>query len=91
MVIARRISFAMTAAGIVLTVLGALTTVTPIVTLTGMLLIVAGVVKIGMVQIWATMFHRPHADSQSFAQYTSLSSNPATKSQEAWHDESPTR
>ncbi len=91
MVMARRISYAMTATGIGLTVLGALTAVSPIVTLTGMLLIVAGVVKIGMVQIWATMFQRPHADSQSFTQYTSLSSNPATKPQEVWHEEPPTR
>ncbi|CAN5555584.1 hypothetical protein BH23CHL5_BH23CHL5_06040 [soil metagenome] len=91
MVMAKRISYTMTAIGTVLTVLGALSSVSPIVTLTGMFLIVAGVVKIGMVQIWATMFQRPHADPQSFAQYTSLSSNPATKSQEAWHEESPTR
>jgi hypothetical protein len=59
MKLARSISIAMTALGILLTVAGALLDLSPLVTITGMMLVVAGVVKIVMVAIWHSMFRLP--------------------------------
>ena len=58
---ARTISYVMTAAGVVLTLLAILFDLGAVTTLTGMMLVVAGVVKIGMVAIWKSFFAMPIA------------------------------
>ena len=56
---ARTISYGMTALGVLLTALAAALDLGPVATVSGMLLIVAGVVKIGMVAIWKSFFAIP--------------------------------
>lgn len=56
---ASTISYAMTAAGIGLTGLAVVFDLGAVATLSGMLLFVAGVVKIGMVAIWKSFFAIP--------------------------------
>jgi hypothetical protein len=55
----RYISFGITVLGLVMTAAGAGLDLGPVVTLTGMLLVVAGVVKIATVQIWQSFFSTP--------------------------------
>ena len=61
---AKFISFAMTILGIALVVIGAAFGSSPLVTLTGMLMFVAGIVKVGMVAIWSSFFAHPVANSR---------------------------
>ena len=70
MKLARSISFGMTALGVVLTAAGVVLDMSPIVTITGMMLVVAGVVKIGMVAIWQSMFRAPHGGQQPATRMT---------------------
>ncbi len=56
---ARTISIAMTVLGVALVVIGVVAGLDPLVTITGMLLVVAGIVKIGMVAIWKSFFSIP--------------------------------
>jgi hypothetical protein len=56
---ARSISYGMTALGVALTLAGALFDLSPVITVSGLLLVVAGVVKIGMVAIWQVFFRIP--------------------------------
>ena len=56
---ARNISVAMTVLGLLLTGAGVIADLSPMVTLTGMLLVVAGIVKIAMVAIWKSFFSIP--------------------------------
>ncbi len=56
---AATISYSMTALGLLVTILAVLLDIGPLATLTGMLLIVAGVVKIGMIAIWKSFFAIP--------------------------------
>ncbi len=56
---ARNISVAMTVFGLLLTGAGLVADLSPMVTLTGMLLVVAGIVKIAMVAIWKSFFSIP--------------------------------
>lgn len=60
----RFISYGMTVLGIAILAAGVAGDLSPAITLTGMLLIVAGVVKIAMLGIWQTMFKTPipHGD-----------------------------
>ncbi len=58
---ARLISVGMTGLGALLTAAAVVFDFGPVIALTGMLLVVAGVVKIGMVAIWQSMFRLPHA------------------------------
>lgn len=71
--LARTISFGITALGVTLTAVGVVLDLSPIVTITGMMLVVAGIVKIAMVAIWRTMFQFPDAGQSA--------SNPVTSSQ----------
>lgn len=57
--IAQTISIAITIAGILLVAVGTALDVGPLLPITGMFLIVAGVVKVGMVVIWKNLFARP--------------------------------
>ncbi|MBX3072129.1 MAG: hypothetical protein KF883_16605 [Thermomicrobiales bacterium] len=59
MKLASTISYGMTALGVVVALLAVLFDLGAVATLTGMLLIVAGVVKIGMIAIWKTFFAIP--------------------------------
>lgn len=59
MVHARNISIAMTLVGLALTIAGMIASLDALVTVTGMLLFVAGIVKIGMVAIWKSFFTIP--------------------------------
>lgn len=59
--LARTISYAMTLLGAAMTVAGAALDLSPVITLTGMLLVIAGMVKIGMVAIWKTFFALPYS------------------------------
>jgi hypothetical protein len=56
---ARYISFGITALGLLLTAAGAGLDLGAVVTLTGMLLVVAGIVKIATVLIWQSFFSIP--------------------------------
>ncbi len=56
---ARNISIALTVLGLLLTVVAAVAGLSPAVTLTGMLLFVAGIIKIAMVAIWKSFFSIP--------------------------------
>ncbi len=60
---ARTISYAMTIAGAILAGASALLNLGAVATLTGMLLVVAGVVKIAMVAIWKSFFTMPIANT----------------------------
>lgn len=57
----RIISYGLTVLGIALVAAGVAFDLSPAITLSGMLLIVAGVVKIVMLGIWQTMFKTPVA------------------------------
>ena len=65
MKLARNISYAMTIVGVAVTLFATIFDLSAVVTLTGMLLIVAGVVKIGMVAIWNAFFAIPVSDAGS--------------------------
>ncbi|MEZ4507410.1 MAG: hypothetical protein R2848_16555 [Thermomicrobiales bacterium] len=56
---ARIVSVAMTVIGLLLVGAAAVADLSPIVTLTGMLLFVAGTVKIAMIAIWKSFFSIP--------------------------------
>lgn len=63
---ARNISVVMTVLGLLLIGVAVVADLSPIVTLTGMLLFVAGIVKIAMVAIWKSFFSIPvEAPAQS--------------------------
>lgn len=63
---ARNISVAMTLLGLVLIVVAVIADLSPLLTVTGMLLFVAGIVKIAMVAIWKSFFSIPvEAPAQS--------------------------
>ena len=63
---ARNISVAMTVLGLLLIGIAVVVSLSPIVTVTGMLLFVAGIVKIAMVAIWKSFFSIPvEAPAQS--------------------------
>lgn len=70
MKLARSISFGMTALGVMLTAAGVILDLSPIVTVTGMMLFVAGVVKIGMVAIWQSLFRLPPAGETASTRVT---------------------
>ena len=71
MAYARIISIAMTVLGLILTTVAVIAGLSPFVTVTGMLLIVAGIVKIAMVAIWKSFFSIPiDAPAQSDASAT---------------------
>ncbi len=59
--LARTISYAMTLLGAVLVALAVAFDLDPVITLTGMLLVIAGIVKVGMVAIWKSFFALPYA------------------------------
>ena len=59
--LARTISYAMTLLGALLTALAVAFDLDPVITITGMLLVVAGLVKIGMVAIWKSFFALPYS------------------------------
>lgn len=56
---ARTISIAMTVAGLLMIAGAVIAGLGPLVTVTGMLLVVAGIVKIAMVAIWKSFFSVP--------------------------------
>ncbi len=56
---ARNISVAMTVLGLLLVGFAVVADLSPIVTLTGMLLFVAGIIKVAMVAIWKSFFSIP--------------------------------
>jgi hypothetical protein len=63
---ARNISVALTVFGLLLIGVAVVAGLSPIVTLTGMLLFVAGIVKIAMIAIWKSFFSIPvEAPAQS--------------------------
>jgi len=63
---ARNISVALTVIGLLLIGVAVVAGLSPIVTLTGMLLFVAGIVKIAMIAIWKSFFSIPvEAPAQS--------------------------
>lgn len=63
---ARNISIAMTLLGLLLIGIGAAGGLSPIVTVTGMFLVVAGIVKIVMIAVWKSFFSIPvEAPAQS--------------------------
>lgn len=63
---ARNISVAMTVLGLLLIGVAAIADLSPLVTLTGMLLVVAGIIKIAMIAIWKSFFSIPvEAPAQS--------------------------
>lgn len=63
---ARNISIAMTVLGLLMIAAAIVADVSPLVTLTGMLLVVAGIVKIAMIAIWKSFFSIPvEAPAQS--------------------------
>ena len=63
---ARNISVALTVIGLLLLGVAVVAGLSPIVTLTGMLLFVAGIVKIAMIAIWKSFFSIPvEAPAQS--------------------------
>jgi hypothetical protein len=89
MKLARTISIAMTALGILLAVAGALLDLSPIVTITGMMLVVAGVVKIVMVAIWQSMFRLPHAGQPASTQIAGSRAGTAGKPKEVSYEKLP--
>ena len=89
MKLARTISIAMTALGMLLTVAGALLDLSPIVTITGMMLVVAGVVKIVMVAIWQSMFRLPHAGQPASTQIAGPHARTAGKPKEVSYEKLP--
>lgn len=63
---ARNISIALTILGLLLIGIAAVADLNPVVTLTGMFLFVAGIIKIAMVAIWKSFFSIPiEAPAQS--------------------------
>ncbi len=63
---ARNISVIMTVLGLLMMVAAVMGELSPVVTLTGMLLFVAGIVKIAMIAIWKSFFSIPvEAPAQS--------------------------
>lgn len=63
---ARNISVAMTVLGLVLIAVAVIADLSPLVTVTGMLFVVAGIVKIVMIAIWKSFFSIPvEAPAQS--------------------------
>lgn len=56
---ARNISVAMTLLGLVLVVFAVIADLSPVVTVTGMLLFVAGIIKVAIVAIWKSFFSIP--------------------------------
>lgn len=63
---ARNVSVAITAIGLLLIGASIVAGLSPIVTLTGMLLFVAGIIKIAMIAIWKSFFSIPvEAPAQS--------------------------
>lgn len=74
MATARTISIAMTVLGLALAIGGPIFELGPLVTISGMLLFVAGIVKIGMVLIWGSLFTRPIESSRDPS-----SANPETE------------
>ena len=89
MQLARSISIAMTALGILLTVAGAFLDLSPIVTVTGMMLVVAGVVKVVMVAIWQSMFRLPHAGQPAATRITGSRSGAAGQPSEVRYEKLP--
>jgi sulfite exporter TauE/SafE len=59
MKVVRFVSYGLTALGLLLVLLGAIFDLSPALTLTGMFLVIAGVVKIVIVRIWHVMFQIP--------------------------------
>ena len=63
---ARNISVAMTVLGLVLIAVAVIADLSPLVTVTGMLLFVAGIIKVAIVAIWKSFFSIPvEAPAQS--------------------------
>ena len=63
---ARNISVAMTILGLLLIGAAVISDLSPVITVTGMLLFVAGIIKIAMVAIWKSFFSIPvEAPAQS--------------------------
>jgi hypothetical protein len=89
--IARAISIGMTALGAALAILGPLLDLSPVVTLTGMLLVVAGVVKIAIVAIWHLSFQLPHAAARAPHARTPAASRRSATSSEVRHEKQTTR
>lgn len=63
--LARNISYAMTVAGVSLILIAALLDLPAGILLTGMLLFVAGIIKIAMVAIWGAFFALPMTEPGS--------------------------
>lgn len=87
--LARALSFGITALGVVLIAAGILLDLSPIVTITGMMLVVAGIVKIVMVAIWRTMFQFPDAGQSEFTRVSSSRPSRTGNSTEVWHEKLP--
>ena len=87
--LARAISFGLTALGVVLIAAGLMLDLSPIVTISGMMLFVAGIVKIAMVAIWRTMFQ--FTDAGQSASSTAISSRRGETGslKEVWHEKLP--
>lgn len=81
----------MTVLGVILTGAGPLLDLSPVVTMSGMLLVVAGLVKIGMVAIWQTAFRAPHGGNPENTRGLGSLPGGSAKPSEVWHEKLPKR